>query len=32
LLFTESGELHINLEDDIVAGCLLTTEGNLIKG
>lgn len=32
LLFNESGELHINLEDELVAGCLLTTKGNLIKG
>ena len=28
LLMDESGNLHINLEDELVAGCLLTKEGS----
>jgi NAD(P) transhydrogenase subunit alpha len=31
LLINESGNLHINLEDELVSGCLLTKEGNSIN-
>ena len=31
LLINDQGDLHINREDELVAGALLTTEGNLIN-
>ena len=31
LLINESGNLYINLEDELVSGCLLTKEGNSIN-
>jgi len=31
LLINDKGSLYINREDELVAGALLTTEGNLIN-